>query len=325
ARNHSLVPRIHGVNIESLSQVYPLLIAPAFADGYVPHDLFVAHLIGAWVMSSAGIPAFLLARRVTGRLDAALVAGALAVCVPWIVYSSMLMTEVAAYPAFLWALLAMQRALTAPSARNDVVALAATALAFFARTELIALVVVLPIALIAYERGSLRNSVRAHRVLGAAYVVIAVGAVVLAATGHLSRVVGIYGVYTQNASVLSSAFFGSLVEHAVTFALALAVLPAVVGAGWLAANVVRPAASREAQALACLGSMTVVVLIVQATDFDVRYTGYVHDRFLLYLAPIVVIGMLVALVDRRRPRWALLAPAGLVCVGFAVGALPELT
>jgi len=110
ARTHSLVPRVHGVDIQSLSQLYPLLIAPVLAHGYVPHDLFLAHLLNAWVMSSACIPAFLLARRVTGRLDAALLAGALAVCIPWIIYSSMLMTEVAAYPAFLWALLAMQRA-----------------------------------------------------------------------------------------------------------------------------------------------------------------------------------------------------------------------
>ena len=43
ARTHSLVPRVHGVNIESLSQLYPLLIAPVFASGYVPHDLFLAH------------------------------------------------------------------------------------------------------------------------------------------------------------------------------------------------------------------------------------------------------------------------------------------
>jgi len=40
--------------------------------------------------------------------------------------------------------------------------------------------------------------------------------------------VGIYGVYAHNASFLSSAFFGSLAEHAATFALALAVLPTTV-------------------------------------------------------------------------------------------------
>src|SRR5207253_2637213 len=142
----------------------------------------------------------LLARRVTRRNDLALLAGALAVCIPWIIYSSMLMTEVAAYPAFLWALLAMQCAVATPSARTDVVALTALALAFFARTELIVLVVVLPLAVVAYElgrsqglreRARLLRAARSHRVLGVAYLVLLVGAVVLSETGHLSRIVGI--------------------------------------------------------------------------------------------------------------------------------------
>src|SRR5438105_3074488 len=79
ARTHSLVPRIHGVEVKSYSRLYPLLIAPAFAHGFVPHDLDVAHLVNAFVMSSACVPAFLLARRVTGRLWLAYVAALLSV------------------------------------------------------------------------------------------------------------------------------------------------------------------------------------------------------------------------------------------------------
>ena len=196
------------------------------------------------------------------------------------------------------------------------------------------LVVVLPLAIVAYELGrsqglrgreQLRRAARSHRVLGGAYVVLLAGAIVLSETGRLSRIVGIYGVYAHNASFLSSAFFGSLAEHAATFALALAVLPAVIAAGWLFANLVRPAAGRELHAFACIGSLTMAAALVQGTDFDVRYTGYVHDRFLLYLAPVVVIGVLCAVVDQRRPRWSLLPPAALVAVGFAVGAIPPLT
>ena len=66
ARTHSLVPRIHGVNIESYSQLYPLLIAPFFRHGLVPHNVETVHQANAWIMSSACIPAFFLARRVTG-------------------------------------------------------------------------------------------------------------------------------------------------------------------------------------------------------------------------------------------------------------------
>ncbi|MGN6799037.1 MAG: hypothetical protein ACTHKS_12925, partial [Gaiellaceae bacterium] len=65
ARTHSLVPRIHGVDVQSYSQLYPLLIAPAFRHGLLPGDVRTVHLANAWIMSSACIPAFFLARRVT--------------------------------------------------------------------------------------------------------------------------------------------------------------------------------------------------------------------------------------------------------------------
>ena len=120
-RDSSPLPRLHGELIPSFDQLYPLLVAPAFRHGTVAHDLGDAHVLNAWIMSSACIPAFLLARRVT-PLWAAYVAAVAAVCIPWILYASFLLTEVAAYPAFLWALLAMQRggvyALVAPRPRG---------------------------------------------------------------------------------------------------------------------------------------------------------------------------------------------------------------
>src|SRR5205823_2252535 len=51
--------------------------------------------------------------------------------------------------------------------------------------------------------------------------------------------------------------------------------------------------------------------------------GYVHDRYLLYLTPLVLIGFVCALLDARRPRWSLLAPAGVVSLGFALGGQPS--
>ncbi len=56
---------------------------------------------------------------------------------PWIVLSAMMMTEVAAYPAAVWAIYAMQRATVSPSRRNDLFALAMIAIAYLARGELL--------------------------------------------------------------------------------------------------------------------------------------------------------------------------------------------
>jgi hypothetical protein len=59
------------------------------------------------------------------------------------------------------------------------------------------------------------------------------------------------------------------------------------------------------------------------TIYDLRFgVGYVHDRYLLYLAPLVLLGFVCALLDSRRPRWSLLAPAALVTLGFALGGQP---
>jgi hypothetical protein len=328
-RTHSLVPRIHGVDVQSYSQLYPLLIAPFFRHGLLPGDVRTVHLANAWIMSSACIPAFFLARRVTGRLWAAYATAVLTVAMPWIVLSAMMLTEVAAYPAFVWALLALQRATVSPSQRNDALAVLAILGAYLARGELLALLVVFPLAVVAYEvragERSARRLVRRHDLLAAVYVVVAAGALALRATGDVSRVAGVYGRYAKHERLLPDGFWGSIAEHFATFSLAFGVLPFVVALAWLLANVVRRPASSEQHAFAWIGSLTVVVVMYQSTNFDVLYNAFVHDRFLLYLVPIVVIAVLCSTIEAARPQWSLVGPAVLVAVGFVVGAIPSAT
>src|SRR5581483_827884 len=142
ARTHSPLPHVHGVLVRSLDQLYPLLIAPFFGSGLVPHDLTRAHFLNAWLMSSACIPVFLLSRRVTGSRSAAYLVAACSLLVPWFLYSPFLLTEVVAYPAFAWAMLAIERTTAAPSRGADALALLAIAVAFLARTEFLALVAI---------------------------------------------------------------------------------------------------------------------------------------------------------------------------------------
>ena len=103
-------------------------------------------------------------------------------------------------------------------------------------------------------------------------------------------------------------------------------LPFVVGTAWLLANLVAPAGrAASATRSRAPGSIAVVAMLAQATEFDLRYTGYVHDRFLLYLVPVVLIAALCAVTDRRPLRWSLVPPAVVVALGFARGALPPIT
>jgi len=325
ARTHSPVPRIHGVNIESYSQLYPLLIAPFFRHGSVPHNVETVHLANAWIMSFACIPAFFLARRVTGRRWAAYVAAALTIVMPWILLSTMMMTEVASYPAFVLALLAMQRTTVSPSRRNDLLALATIALAYLARGELLVLIFVFPLAVVAYElragERSFRYLVKRHDLLAIVFTAVVASALALRITGALSRVAGVYGRYAKHEQLLPHGLAGSFVEHLATFSLAFGILPFVGAIAWLLANAAKPPASSERHAFAWIGSITVAAVMYQSTNFDVLYNAFVHDRFLLYLVPVIVIAVLCATVDASPLRWSLPLPALLVALGFAFGTI----
>ncbi len=339
AQSLSPLPRLRGELISTFDQLYPVLVAPAFRWGHLPDDLWTAHLLNAWIMSSACIPAFLLARRVTTQRWAPYLVALLSVVMPWIILSSFLLTEVAAYPAFVWTLLAMQVSTAAPSRRHDLLALLAIGVAFAGRTQLAILLFLLPVAIVAHELGrtrgirrALRAAVDSHRLLAGVYGLLAVAGVVLAATGRLPSVLGVYGatIGGTGASVgerlVPAGIGGSFVEHVATFALGLGILPVVVGVAWLLANLVRPAGSRELHAFACIGAITVVAIALEVTIFDLRFgVRFVHDRYLFYVVPIVVLGFLCAVADRRPPRWSLVAPAALVALGFAVGELPRFT
>jgi hypothetical protein len=322
AQTGSPLPRLHGDLIPSLAQVYPLLIAPVFRHGLVPGDLRQAHLLNAWIMSSACVPAFLLTRRLVGRRLPAYAAAVVTVCMPWIIYSSFLLTEVAAYPVFLWAIFAMQCSLAAPSNRNDVAALAALALAFFTRTEFVFLIPVFGLVLLLVER---RAVFIRHRMLTGAYGLLAIAAAALAATGHLSSVFGVYG-DTIRADLLPPGTGRWLLEHVAALALGLGILPFVIGAAWLLANMVRTTQSRELHAFACLASLTVLGLVFEVTIYDLHLGVHAaYDRYLFYAAPLLLIGALCAILDKQRPRWSLLLPCAAVAAGFGLDAPPGYT
>jgi hypothetical protein len=325
---HSPLPHVHDVLIPNASQLYPLLIAPAFAHGYVPESLHSAHILNAYIMTSAAIPAFLLARSVTRRRAAAYFVAVLSVCVPWIVFSSFLLTEVAAYPAFLWAILALQRATVTPRIANDVLALLGIALATLARTQFFVLVLVLAPAILLHEtafaegsdwrsrlRAGCRRAVKGHPLLAGFYALLTLVVVVLSASGRLSSAVGTYAQAVQG-NPFPSNFIPSLAEHVAAIALGLAVLPFVIGAAWLVAGLVG-STSRERHAFSVLGTLTFCVLALEVTSFDLRFGGgVVRERYLFYVVPLILVAFAGALCDRRWPRWSLLVPLPLLLYGF---------
>src|SRR6266508_2498543 len=288
-------PHIHGQLVGNVNQLYPLLLAPLFDGRLVPSGLRDAHLLNAFVMSSACVPAFLLARRVTQNSRVAYVVAGLSVCIPWIALASFLMTEAVAYPVFLWADLALPKAAVSPRPRNDVFVLVTLAAAVLARTQLATLLVVVPLALL-LDRFSLRKLWSSHRVLALAYAAVRLVAIVLLVLGELSRVVGNYSVTTEG-NLVPSGMPRSLLEHLAPLGLGLGILPFILGVAWLMIPLLRER-TREQHAFASVALVTIVALLLIVTSYDLRFgAGRLHDRYLFYLVPLVLIAFAAMLLE----------------------------
>jgi hypothetical protein len=120
--------------------VYPVLIAPAFRlFSSVPQAYTAAKAIDSVLMSLAAVPAYLLARRVV-RPSLALVAAALTVAVPSLIYTGTLMTENIFYPLFLTCALLLVLVLERPTPLRVLGLLALSFVAFLTRAQAVALV-----------------------------------------------------------------------------------------------------------------------------------------------------------------------------------------
>ena len=258
-------PTLRGEHIELLSLLYPLLISPVVALLSAPEGYQLVHAVNAVLFASTAIPVYLLTRQVVATRWPAYLAAALAVAVPWASLSAVVMTESAGYPAFAWALLAIQRALVAPSLGRDAVALAAIALAFFARTQFVFLAGVFPAAVVVHavlftlaggagDAGRSRprqvlDALRPHAALGG---LVALGLVLLLLPGEpLKSLLGPFQNTVLEGGRLPDGLWAAARTHIVYVAGGVGFLPFALAAGWALAGLVRPA-NRASHAFAVL-------------------------------------------------------------------------
>jgi hypothetical protein len=330
AQTGSILPRLHGEVVSNVNQLYPVLLSSVFGDGDVPASLEAAHRLNAFVMATAAIPVYLLARRIGIGWLASLWIGALAVAVPWIVLSSFLLTEVVAYPAFCWALLGLTVATIRRTALADVMALASIALAVLARTHFFVLLPVLAVAVAAdavFETaGGLRPAGatlwQTRKPLLGAYLALGLAAVVLAIGGDVSRALGSYA-GTTDALQIDFDVLRLAAQQVAVLALGLAVLPFLLGTAWLIERL-RASAPVPERAFAAVGSATVVLLVLQVAAFNRHFgAGQVKDRYLFYAVPVVLVALAAAVSSPRWPKWwALLVPTAVCVAGFSSLPLP---
>jgi hypothetical protein len=282
-----------------------LLQAPAWLFGSVPLGYELAKVLNAIVMSSAVFPAYWLARRFT-RPAWALVAAALVVAAPAMLYHAYLLSEALAYPVFLFASAVMVRALDTPSRRFGLAVIGVSLLAVGTRTQF----VVLPAAFALAAVAGGRRGLRFHALPLAAFAVL--GGIVLATRGaalgpYESAQELEYGI----GSVLGWAgWTGTLLP----FAAGLVVVPgAVLGLVLL----LRSRADRAAGVfLAVLSALVLMAAgMVAAGDAERPL-----ERYAIYLPPLAAI-LFFSYAERGAP-WRRVYVALAVVLGLGAWAVP---
>lgn len=311
-RHGDLLPELHGYRAEVYSQLYPALLAPLVGVFDMPTAFRAAHYLNAAIMASTTVPTYLLVRGLPAGRVPALIAAALSVAVPYMAMSLILMTEVPGYPAFMWAMLAMHRAMIAPSPRRDLVAFAGIALAVLARTQFMLLVLVYPAAVVLHEAGyalaarqglgaALREAARRHIVLWCAVGLGILVAAALAIGGRLSSVLGSYQA-TAKGDLLPAGLVDSAIRHFDLVVVAGGVITAILGLGWMLSSVLKPSA-KSLHAYAILALVAGVAMLVQVTSFDLRFVGgFLQTRYLTPLPALLIVASVACCLDERR-RW----------------------
>jgi hypothetical protein len=323
---HSLLPiTFQYGGAQRLNQLYPLLIAPLWGPFGNVTAFRIAHIWNALLLASAAIPTYLLAREVVPQRWAAYLAAALVAFMPWMTLSTTELTEVAAFPACAWALLAMQRSLAKPSPRRDLLALAGIALASYGRLQLIVLAPVLVVAMLFHElsyglanhrgrvglREALRRMARQHAPLSAIAVVGVLVGVPLLLSGTLASAIGFYS-DTLAGVTLNSATFDLARSYLVFIALGLGGLPVALAFGFFAESLIAPV-SKATHAFASLAILAILVLTLQVAEISVRFEGNIlQERYLFYIVPLLVVGMCAALLLTRHPLKMILGGSAVV-------------
>jgi hypothetical protein len=292
-----------------LERLNPLVQALCAALFNTPNALTAHKVINAAAFASAVFPVYAVARRLHAPRPAALVAGGLAVAVPWTALATSWLNEPIAYPCFWWAIAGCLYASTRPGWRGDLVGLAGVGLAALARTNLAVLGVPLVLGVLLSElrfRESVptRALVRRHAPL--------IAAIVLAALWLAHAGVGsVGGVYPVSLTPHPGELASKSEAFLAVLAMGVLLVPFAVGGGWVARQLVRPV-DRPAFAFSVIAVASFLALLYSL------YLGDLEERYVFYLAPLALVAMVAAFVRRDVPvPYVALAGAG---IALAVGA-----
>ncbi len=298
------------------SLLYPLLISPAYGLTRNGVDAHVAvQTLNAVLFSLTAVPAYFLARRVVAHGLATLVA-VLTVMNPWGGFSAWVMTESAFYLLFTIFALALVLALERPTTTRQLIVVGLIVALAVIRTQAAvipaaAIVAVLGVGL---SRRAVKSTMREQRLLltllGA---LLAAGALVL----MVSSVSAYSALFDGRISPISFARWSAWNTGA--FALSSGIAAAVTLPAALVGLLRRSASAGEratgAATVTLIVAMIAAVGLLSATGFGL---GYIQERSVFYVAPLVFTCFAFWLRHPAVRRWRLTAITAVVVLGLVV-------
>jgi hypothetical protein len=301
----------------SYGPLYSVLLAPIWAlTGSAAQAYAAAQLLNSILMSSTAVFAYLLGRRVLDKRFSLLLA-VLSVLVPSMVYSTKMMTESLAYPAFMAAVLAITRMLERPSNGRQLAALLVIGVAVLARVEMIALLPAMATAILLVaallDRGQVSRATFWQRLLRFRLTIVLFASGAIAFLGVAALKAGFLGGHSRSLRSFD------LVELPRWLLIYLGDLDLYVGVIPFAAFIVMVALAFRSDlprpnrvVLFAAGSAFAwLVLFVACYSTGPRPAPAVQDRLLFYVVPLELLAFLLWIqVDLPRPRRFALPAAG---------------
>ena len=309
------------------SVLTPALVGAPLAWLELTEGIQWARLLQSLAMALVAVPVFLWTRRIAST-GWSLAAATIVLLAPAFHYTGFLMTEPLTLTVVTVSLLAMARALEAPSTwRYGVLAGWATAAAAVRLQALVLLPAFLLAALLDATAARDRARLRPLVLLGAIAVGVtaAVVAVVALAGGELSsrRLLGAYTPIGEGAPVESGT--DAVAWHTFDVALLGLGVSALAFAALAATVFGRRDRDPALRAFVCVAVGYGALLVLQVGLFSAAYVGHVAERYLITVMPLLAIG-LAAWISRGAPRpWVPLAAVwALVVLGAATIPIDEL-
>jgi len=297
------------------------VLAPVWWLGSASSAYAAGKLVLVLAMSAAVFPTYGLARMVVPRWYALATAGA-AVAVPALAYSTILVEEPLGYLLSTLAIWLVARLLARPSWGRLAAAAAACAAAALTRTQLSALFAVLALGLLwlGWESEPVRRW-RAgwSRWDWAGAVMLALGAVLAfsAAMGHLSTA-------WRNTTFL---YKDRIFDHASwalgALAIGIGVLPLLIGVAALARPKDEPR-DPQTRAFVVTSAAAIGAFVwyagIKGAFLSTVFATYVYERNVIYLVPVLLAAMALALARGIGRTWAIAIAA--VATVYVVTAVP---